>query len=143
MIQFAHDRNVAYRDHKILHYFWEPTGQCVEVIDWNIAKRYPQGMPPVERQFDVVQFGARALHHILTGRAAPGTLPLGPNMLQDVEQAAHTYNVQWTYDDERLPNRVKEILEKVLGEGYATIRDLRQDLVEVFEQLPETVSTPV
>lgn len=138
IIQFAHDRNVAYRDHKILHYFWNPAVQCVEVIDWNIAKRYPQGMPPVERQFDVVQFGARALHHILTGRAAPGTLPLGPNMLQDVEQAAHTYNVQWTYDDERLPNRVKEILEKVLGEGYQTIRELRQDLVEVFEQLPES-----
>jgi serine/threonine protein kinase len=137
ILQIAHDRNIAYRDHKILHYYWDEGSQAVTMIDWNIAKRYPQGLSPADRQFDIVQFGARALHHILTGRAAPGSLPMGANLVQEIEQAAHTYQTQWTYDDERLPQQVKDILERVLLEGYMNIRELRQDLHQVFMQIPE------
>jgi serine/threonine protein kinase len=135
ILQSAHERNIVYRDHKILHYYWDKLSQGVTVIDWNIAKHYPQGLADTDKQFDLVQFGARALHHILTGRTAPGALPLGPNRPEDIERASHSYIVQWTYDDERLPNRIKEILEKVLSEGYASIRDLRQDLYQVYEQI--------
>ncbi len=138
ILQVAHDRNIVYRDHKLLHYYWHVENQGVGLLDWNIAKRYPQGLAQSERQFDLVQFGARALYHILTGRTAPGALPLGPNRPEDIEQAAHHYSAQWTYDDERLPNQVKEILERALGEGYLTARDLRQDLFEIYKQLPET-----
>jgi serine/threonine protein kinase len=138
ILQVAHDRNIVYRDHKLLHYYWHPETQGVGLLDWNIAKRYPQGLSQSERQFDLVQFGARALYHILTGRTAPGALPLGPNRPEDIEQAAHHYSAQWTYDDERLPNQVKEILERVLGEGYLTAKDLRQDLFEIYKQLPGT-----
>jgi serine/threonine protein kinase len=138
ILQVAHDRNIVYRDHKILHYYWDPQAHGVVTIDWNIAKRYPQGLGNAEKQFDLVQFGARALHHILTGRSAPGALPLGPNRPEEIEQASHTYRVQWTYDDERLPNHVKEILAQALTEGYTQVRDLRRDLFEVFQQLPET-----
>lgn len=137
ILQVAHDRNIAYRDHKILHYYWDPLTHGVATIDWNIAKRYPQGLPAAEKRFDLVQFGARALHHILTGRAATGSLPLGPNLLQEIEQAAPNYQVQWTYDDERLPNSIKEILERVLGEGYSQVKDLRQDLLQLYQQMPE------
>jgi len=70
ILQSAHDRNIVYRDHKILHYYWDPQSQGVVMIDWNIAKRQPQGLSDAERQFDLAQFGARALHHILTGRPA-------------------------------------------------------------------------
>ena len=101
----------------------------VVMIDWNIAKRQSQGLSDAERQFDLVQFGARALHHILTGRPAPGALPLGPNRPEEIEHASLHYSVNWTYDDERLPNQVKEILEKVLDQGYAQIKNLRIDLV--------------
>jgi hypothetical protein len=142
ILQIAHDRNIVYRDHKILHFYWEPASHAVTTIDWNIAKRYPEGIPATERQFDLVQFGARALHHILTGRPAPGALPLGPNRPEEIEQAAHNYRVQWTYDDERLPVRVKEILEKTLGEGYSYVKDLRQDLFQIFQQLNETTQAP-
>jgi hypothetical protein len=138
ILQVAHDRNIVYRDHKILHYYWDIASQGIAMIDWNIARRHPQGLSSSERQFDLVQFSARALHHILTGRAAPGALPLGPNRPEDIEQSAHTYRVQWTYDDERLPNRLKEILESALTEGYDSVRSLRQDLMEVYQQLPET-----
>jgi hypothetical protein len=48
--------------------------------------------------------------------------------------------VSWTYDDERLPNRVKEILEQVLNQGYTQIRDLQQDLAQVYAQIPDTTA---
>ena len=135
ILQGAHDRNIVYRDHKILHYYWDPATHGVVMIDWNIAKRQPQGLSDTERQFDVVQFGARALHHILTGRPAPGALPLGPNRPEDIESSAMSYTVSWTYDDERLPNRVKEILEQTLNQGYSHFRDLRQDLAKLYQQM--------
>jgi hypothetical protein len=108
------------------------------MIDWNIAKRQPQGLSEAERKFDLVQFGARALHHILTGRPAQGALPLGPNRPEEIEAASSSYAVSWTYDDERLPNRVKEILEQTLRQGYLYARDLRQDLEEVYQQIPDS-----
>jgi serine/threonine protein kinase len=137
ILQVIHDRNIVYRDHKILHYYWEPETHGVAMIDWNISKRHPGGLSDAERQFDVVQFAARALHHILTGRPAPGALPLGPNRPEEIESASLKYAVSWTYDDERLPNRVKEIIEATLTQGYTYIRDLRRDLANLYEQIPE------
>ena len=142
ILQSAHDRNIVYRDHKILHYYWDPEAHGVVMIDWNIARRLPQGLSDAERQFDLAQFGARALHHILTGRPAVGALPLGPNRPEDIERAALRYNVSWTYDDERLPNRVKEILEQVLNQGYTHVRELQQDLAQVYEQAPDSAANP-
>ena len=66
ILQTAHDRNIVYRDHKILHYYWDPQSHGVISLDWNIAKRHAEGLTEPERIFDLVQFGARALHHILT-----------------------------------------------------------------------------
>ena len=138
ILQAAHDRNIVYRDHKILHYYWDPRSHGVISIDWNIAKRHAEGLTEPERQFDLVQFGARALHHILTGRPAPGALPLGPNRPEEIEQASTKYTVSWTYDDERLPNQVKEILDQVLNQGYTQVKKLRADLVDLYEQIPES-----
>ncbi len=139
ILQVAHERNVVYRDHKILHYYWDPAAHGIAMIDWNISKHLPHGLSAAEEQLDMVQFGARALHHILTGRPAPGALPLGPNQPEEIERAAMSYTVNWTYDDERLPMRLKEILECVLNQGYPHMKDLRADLVEVYQQLPDRV----
>ena len=138
ILQFAHDRNIVYRDHKILHYYWDVDAHGVTVIDWNIAKRQPQGLSEAEKQFDLVQFGARALHYIFTGRPAQGSLPLGPNRPEDIEKASTHYPVNWTYDDERLPNQLRTILEQTLNQGYTQVRDLRQDLLGIYQQLPGT-----
>ncbi len=135
ILQNAHERNIVYRDHKILHYYWDPDTQGVVMIDWNIAKRQPEGISDAERLFDVVQFGARALHHILTGRPAAGALPIGPNRPDEIEQSALSYPVSWTFDDERLPNQVKEIIEQALNQGYPNLRDLRNDLAHVYAQI--------
>jgi serine/threonine protein kinase len=137
ILQNAHDRNIMYRDHKILHYYWDLQSNGVVMIDWNIAKRQPQGLSDAEAQFDVVQFGARALHHILTGRPASGSLPLGPNRPEEIESSAMSYPVNWTFDDERLPNQVKEIVEQVLNQGYTHFKDLRNDLASVYQQIPD------
>jgi serine/threonine protein kinase len=138
ILQFAHDRNIVYRDHKILHYYWDVDEHGVTMIDWNIAKRHPQGLSEEEKQFDLVQFGARAMHHIFTGRTAQGSLQLGPNRPEDIEKASTHYPVNWTYDDERLPNQLKTILEQILNQGYTQVRDLRRDLLGIYEQLPGT-----
>jgi serine/threonine protein kinase len=138
ILQFAHDRNIVYRDHKILHYYWDVDTHGVTMIDWNIAKRQPQGLSEAEKQFDLVQFGARALHHIFTGRPAQGSLSLGPNRPEEIEKASTHYPVNWTYDDERLPNQLQTILEQTLNQGYTQIRDIRQDLLGIYQQLPGT-----
>ena len=136
ILQFAHDRNIVYRDHKILHYYWDVNAHGVTMIDWNIAKRQPQGLSEAEKQFDLVQFGARALHHIFTGRPAQGSLPLGPNRPEDIEKASTHYPVNWTYDDERLPNQLRTILEQTLNQGYTQVGDIRKDLLDIYQQLP-------
>ena len=138
ILQFAHDRNIVYRDHKILHYYWDPGTHGVMMIDWNIAKRQPQGLADADKQFDLVLYGARGLHHIFTGRSAQGSLPLGPNRPDEIEHASTNYPVNWTYDDERLPNQLRTILERTLNQGYTQVSDLRQDLLEIYQQLPGT-----
>lgn len=135
ILEVAHARNIIYRDHKILHYYWIELFNGVLMIDWNIAKRYPQGLSNSDRQFDLVQFGARAMHHILTGRPAPGSLPLGPNRPEDIETAAHFYRAQWTYDDQRLPVSIREITEQVLAGGYTQAGQLRLDLLDVYQHI--------
>ena len=135
ILEAAHDRHIVYRDHKILHYYWLESYNSIFMIDWNVAKRHPQGLSPTEIQFDLVQFGARALHHILTGRPAPGALPAGPTRPEEIERAAHTYRVQWTYDDQRLPTVLKDILERALSGHYSDARKIKEDLRQVFIQL--------
>jgi serine/threonine protein kinase len=135
ILEVAHGRNIVYRDHKILHYYWLEQYNGIFVIDWNVAKRHSQGLSSEEKQFDLVQLGARALHHIFTGRPAPGALPLGPTRPDEIEAAAHTYRPQWTYDDQRLPTALKDIIEKNLAGGYTQVRGLRYDLYQVFQQL--------
>jgi serine/threonine protein kinase len=135
ILQEAHTRQIVYRDHKILHYYWLEAYNGVFLIDWNVAKIHPDGLTAEEKQFDLVQFGARAMHHILTGRPAPGALPMGPTRPEEIEAAAHSYRVQWTYDDQRLPYQLKELLEQVLAGNYSDAATLKSDLVYAFEQL--------
>lgn len=140
ILDAAHSRNVTYRDHKILHYYWIEQKNGIYTIDWNIAKRHPQGLTDADIQFDLVQFGARALHYILLGRPAPGALPLGPNRPEEIEAAATSYVVNWTYDDQQLPGVIKDILENVLSGGYTDAGQLRHDLHQIFLDLAKLVN---
>ena len=137
ILQEAHSRNIVYRDHKILHYYWHEAVHGIFTIDWNVAKLHPEGLTAAEKQMDLVQFGARGLHHILTGRTAPGALPLGPTRPEDIDQAAKSYQPQWTYDDLRLPDDLRAILERVLAGDYNNAIQLRDDLKRSFLNLPD------
>jgi hypothetical protein len=136
IIGAAHDRKIVYRDHKILHYYWLENHNGVYMIDWNVARLHPDGLSDIEKQMDLTQFGARALHHILTGRTAPGALPLGPTRPEEIEAAATTYTPQWTYDDRRLPQNLKDVIEQVLGGSYYSAAALRDDLKRCYLALP-------
>jgi serine/threonine protein kinase len=136
ILQAAHERNVVYRDHKILHYYWRPEANGIYVIDWNVARYHPQGLTETDIHMDLVQFGARGLHHILTGRTAPGALPLGPTRPEEIERAAQSYQAQWTYDDQRLSSGLRTILERVLGGEYRRAVELGDDLKRAMMLLP-------
>jgi hypothetical protein len=135
IIQVAHNRNIVYRDHKLLHYYWLELFNGVFMIDWNVARYHPQGVSRAEIQFDLVQLGARALHHIFSGRVAPGALADGPNKVEEIESASNSYRVHWTYDDQRLPSSLKEILEQLLLGNYSSADRLREDFLLVYAQL--------
>lgn len=134
IMAYAHRHNILYRDHKILHYYWQAVYNGVFVIDWNVAKLYDRELTQSEKQFDLVQFGARALHHILTGKPAPGALPLGPTRPDEIENALNHYNVNWSFDDQRLSDDVKQIVEKTLAGKFNRSEALQLDLLEVFHQ---------
>jgi serine/threonine protein kinase len=136
----AHRQQVLYRDHKILHYYWQSVYNGVFVIDWNVAKIFDRDLTQSEKQFDLVQFGARALHHILTGRPAPGALPLGPTRPDEIEHASTQYNVSWSFDDQRLSDQVKEIIENTLAGSYSQAALLRNDLLQAFHQTREDLA---
>jgi serine/threonine protein kinase len=138
ILQTAHERSIVYRDHKLLHYYWNAASRGIYMIDWNVARYHPEGLTSTDLEMDIVQFGARGLHHILTGRAAPGALPLGPTRPEEIEQAAHSYQTQWTYDDRRLSGELRTILERVLAGEYTKITSLRDDLKQSMMHLPDT-----
>jgi serine/threonine protein kinase len=135
LIEIAHQRNIVYRDHKLLHYYWLEIFNGVFMIDWNVARYHPDGLSQAELQFDLVQLGARALHHIFTGRVAPGALADGPNLVEEIEASESSYRVQWTYDDTRLPPALKEILEKLLAGEYPRAMNIRQELFRVYQDM--------
>ncbi len=137
LLQIAHERNIVYRDHKILHYYWQAEKNGVYIIDWNVARYHAAGLTETDIHMDLVQFGARGLHHILTGRTAPGALPLGPTRPEEIEQAAETYQTQWTYDDQRLSPELRTVLERVLAGEFTSAADLGMDLKRTLIQMPD------
>ena len=135
VLEAAHRRNVVYRDHKILHYYWHQESNGIFVIDWNVARYHSEGITPVDIHMDLVQLGARGMHHILTGRTAPGALPLGPTRPEEIEQAAESYHAQWTYDDQRLSIQIRTILEQLLAGSYTAAADLKEDLKRAYMEI--------
>jgi hypothetical protein len=107
------------------------------MIDWNVARYHPNGLTDHELHMDLVQFGARGLHHILTGRTAPGALPLGPTRPEEIEQAADSYKTQWTYDDQRLSDGLRTLIERVLTGEYRSAAELGADLKRSMMQIPD------
>ncbi len=135
IIQTAHDRGIVYLDHKALHYYWNEPRQQVFMLDWNIGRLVDNGNAEEVMEFDILQFSARALHHFMTGRQAPGSVKVGPNRPEDIQNAPAQYEPVWTYDDQkRLEDDEMEFLGKAIQGGYKTPKDLAQNLQVLFDQ---------
>lgn len=135
ILEEAHKNNIVYLDHKVLHYYWNEPRHQVFALDWNIGRMITNGNTSEMFEFDVLQFGARALHHLLTGRQAPGSVKIGPNRPEDIQNAPHQYEPVWTYDDhKRLSDEELEVLGKAIKGEYKTAADLSLDLQSLVER---------
>jgi serine/threonine protein kinase len=129
ILQNAHAHNVVYRDHKIIHYYWEEEEQRLTLIDWNVAMRHPNGLSEDDIHLDLTEFAARTLHYILTGRAASGALPVGPTRPEEIEKNHRLYEASWTYDDRKhLNQRIRQVLANALSGQYASAQALGEAL---------------
>ncbi|MFW5714612.1 MAG: hypothetical protein ACOCYU_08065 [Brevefilum sp.] len=129
ILQAAHERDIVYLDHKALHYYWNHPREQVMVLDWNIGQQVSNGNPKDIISFDILQFSARAFHHLMTGRQAQGTVKVGPNKPEEIQNAPHKYEPVWTYDDqERLNQEEMDVLGKAIQGEYHTASDLAEDL---------------
>ena len=134
IIQAAHEKSIVYLDHKVLHYFWNEPRQQVFVLDWNIGRLVSNGNTQDVFEFDVLQFSARALHHLLTGRQAPGSVNVGPNRPEEIQNAPVKYEPIWTFDDhKRLNENEMDVLGRAIQGDYKTAKELAHDLQILFE----------
>jgi len=103
------------------------------VLDWNIGRIIGNGNADEAYAFDVLQFSARAFHHLLTGRQAPGSVKVGPNKPEDIQNAPEKYDPIWTYDDQkRLTDDELDVLSSAIQGQYQTFRALAKDLQSLY-----------
>jgi len=135
IMEAAHENNIIYLDHKVLHYYWNEPRKRVFALDWNIGRLITNGNSEEVYAFDVLQFSARALHHLLAGRQAPGSVKVGPNRPEEIQNAPEKYEPIWTYDDQK---RLTEDELNVLGDAiqgkYQTPATLAEDLQSLYNQ---------
>lgn len=133
ILSIAHKRNIVYRDHKIVHYYrlnGHDNNPHPYILDWNIGQVHKK-LSKETQKFDVVQFSARTLHYIFTGRPAPGALAVGPTRPEDIEKSPASYGVDWRFDDKRLPDNLKQMIEAAVNGHYKTFAELKKDILEI------------
>ena len=135
ILQAAHENDIVYLDHKALHYYWNQPREQVMVLDWNIGREVRNSDSEEIFAFDVLQFSARALHHLMTGRQAPGSVQVGPNKPEEIQNSPHKYEPIWTYDDQkRLTQQEMDVLGNAIQGAYQTAAELGEDLAELYDQ---------
>ena len=135
ILQIAHDKGIVYLDHKALHYYWNQPRHQVFVLDWNIGRLVNNDNSTEVFEFDLLQFSARALHHFMTGRQAPGSVKVGPNNPDEISNAPHQYEPIWTYDDQkRLTEEELDVLGQAIQGKYEKPSELAKDLQSLYNQ---------
>lgn len=135
LLQYAHSAGAVYRDHKLLHYYWNDLRQQVIMIDWNIGLWSPGKLTPETIQFDLLQFSSRALHHLFTGRQAPGSVAVGPNRPEDIENAPRRYKASYPYDvQKRLNQEEMHFLERALNGDFMTADQMADALKQLLSK---------
>jgi len=129
LLEEAHSRGASFLDHKLLHYYWNEFRQKVIIIDWNIGHWQPNNFSPEVQQSDMIQLSSRALHHIFTGRQAPGSVAVGPNRPEEIANAPTHYKATYSFDvQNRLNEHEIKFLEKALDGIYKTPSEMKAAL---------------
>jgi hypothetical protein len=135
ILQTAHERGIVYLDHKALHYYWNQPREQVMVLDWNIGRQITNGNSQEILAFDILQFSARALHHLMAGRQAPGSVQVGPNKPEEIQNSPQQYEPIWTYDDQkRLTQQEMDVLGTAIRGQYQSATALAEALKPLYEQ---------
>lgn len=135
ILDVAHKQNVVYKDHKIVHCYWDDEWDIFRLMDWNCAHWYPNGLSEESCEEDITQFIARMAFPLLTGRRLPGALgdSSTPEMID--AEAGKKYDVMWKYDDERLPRQLREMIEQALQRQFKDAKTLGEKFADLLESL--------
>ncbi len=135
LMSHAHAAGAIYLDHKLLHYYWNDLRKQVVMIDWNIGRWNPGTITPESIQFDLLQFSSRALHHLFTGRQAPGSVAVGANRPEEIENAPRQYKASYPYDVQKRLNMAEmQFLEKALNGGFVSADEMREALEQLLSR---------
>lgn len=129
ILEEAHHRGATFMDHKLLHYYWNDIREKVIMIDWNIGRWQPDNFGPEVQQADMVQLSSRALHHIFTGRQAPGSVAVGPNRPDEIANSPTHFKASYSFDvQNRLNDQEIGFLEKALDGQFKTPTEMKNVL---------------
>jgi len=129
LLEEAHSRGATFLDHKLLHYYWNEFRQKVIIIDWNIGHWQPNNFSPEVQQADMIQLSSRALHHIFTGRQAPGSVAVGPNRPEDIANSPKHFKASYSFDvQNRLNDQEIKFLENALDGAFKTPTEMKAAL---------------
>lgn len=130
ILEKAHAQGAVFLDHKLLHYYWNETRQKVIILDWNIGRWMGDEMAPEIIRDDLLQFSARALHHLFTGQQAPGAAVVGGNRPEDIANSPIQYKAQYSFDvQNRLNKDEMAFLEKALEGGFSSASEMKAQLM--------------
>ncbi|NLC29178.1 MAG: hypothetical protein GX773_01845 [Chloroflexi bacterium] len=129
ILEEAHSRGASFLDHKLLHYYWNDIRQKVVIIDWNIGHWQPNNFSTEVQQSDMIQLSSRALHHIFTGRQAPGSVAVGPNRPEDIANSPQHFKASYSFDvQNRLNDQEIKFLENALDGNFKTPTEMKAAL---------------
>ncbi len=135
LLEQAHRRGATYLDHKLLHYYWNEPRQKVIMVDWNIGHWQPEKLQPEVQQFDLLQFSARALHHLFTGRQAPGSVAVGPNRPEDIANSPRHFEASYSYEvQRRLNDEEMRFLEAALDGSFKSAAEMHEQLQVLYNK---------
>ena len=105
------------------------------MLDWNIGHWLPETFSPEVQHSDLVQFSSRALHHIFTGRQAPGSVAVGPNRPEDIANAPTHYKASYSFDvQNRLNADEMSFLESALDGRFQTPTEMKDKLMFLYNK---------
>ena len=129
ILEQAHSRGATFLDHKLLHYYWNDIREKVIMIDWNIGHWQPDNFSVEVQQADMIQLSSRAMHHVFTGRQAPGSVAVGPNRPEEIANSPSHYKASYSFDvQNRLNNQEMKFLDNALDGQFKTPTEMKNAL---------------